>query len=496
MQMKNINPVRGTWLAVLAALLCPIAMANDAPQELTVEAVRTDFDQLYATLKEAHFDLFARRDKADYDRLYLDMRKSFDTPLSPAAARLEFQRFVAFGNVAHAQIPLPFDAFGKYVEQNGKVLPFALRVVNDEVFITENTSGIANLPPGVRVTHIDGLPALEWLDALTTLISADHSALAYGLVEFWLPGLTWFLHGERDAITVTAIDADGKSQTLDIPFRTREQIRAARKQQATESLGIDFSSRELRLLDDGIAYLRPGPFYNTAGDGARMYDDREFLAFIDDAFEKIIAADTRDLVIDLRNNPGGDKAFSDPMIAWFADREFQFYSSFRFKVSAPTRKAMLEREEEYKDLPASPARVLKEMADLVRTREDGEIVELQIDSARPREGERYTGRVYAIVNRHSYSNATAVAALLQDYEFATIVGEATNDLPSSYGAMETFTLKHSGIDVHYPKSWFVRPSGDASARGVQPDVAIATPVVETAADVVLEATLEEILGRR
>jgi C-terminal processing protease CtpA/Prc len=103
--------------------------------------------------------------------------------------------------------------------------------------------------------------------------------------------------------------------------------------------------------------------------------------------------------------------------------------------------------------------------------------------------------VYLLVNRHSYSNAVMVAALAQDLGFATILGEETSDLATTYGAMEQLTLSRTGIVVGFPKALIVRPNGSRAARGVVPDVAIPTPLVESADDPVLQRALEIVRGR-
>jgi C-terminal processing protease CtpA/Prc len=93
------------------------------------------------------------------------------------------------------------------------------------------------------------------------------------------------------------------------------------------------------------------------------------------------------------------------------------------------------------------------------------------------------------VNRNSFSNAVAVAATLQDYGFATILGEETSDLASTLGAMETFTLPATGLVVGFPKAEIIRPSGDRTPRGVVADIAIATPFWEGTEDPVLQRAI-------
>ena len=108
----------------------------------------------------------------------------------------------------------------------------------------------------------------------------------------------------------------------------------------------------------------------------------------------------------------------------------------------------------------------------------------------------FHGRVWVLVNQHSYSNAAVVAALMQDLGIATIVGEETADLPTTYGAVETFALPNSGAVITYPKAYMVRPSGDQSTRGVVPDFVIAPNPVGSAEDVMLETALVQIRTAR
>ena len=78
--------------------------------------------------------------------------------------------------------------------------------------------------------------------------------------------------------------------------------------------------------------------------------------------------------------------------------------------------------------------------------------------------------MFVLTGPHSYSNAVSVAAIAQDYNFATVIGEPTADLATTYGAMETFSLNHTGIVVGYPKALIIRPNGDTRPAGVIPDV--------------------------
>ena len=104
---------------------------------------------------------------------------------------------------------------------------------------------------------------------------------------------------------------------------------------------------------------------------------------------------------------------------------------------------------------------------------DGQIFKYDLPSYNPVEkSKRYTGEVYVLVNRETYSMAAVSAALIQDYKFGKIVGEETGDLPTLYASQFSYTLPRSGITVKVPKGYIVRVNGSKKLEGVKPDIYI------------------------
>src|SRR5882757_9246509 len=79
----------------------PRAAAPAPPHSLSPDELRADLDQLYTTLQQAHYDLYARVARRDYDAFYATMRAGFTRPASPLEVATQLERFVAFGKVAH-----------------------------------------------------------------------------------------------------------------------------------------------------------------------------------------------------------------------------------------------------------------------------------------------------------------------------------------------------------------------------------------------------------
>jgi C-terminal processing protease CtpA/Prc len=304
-------------------------------------------------------------------------------------------------------------------------------------------------------------------------------------MEVQLPLLVW-LSGARAATWDLVLrKPDGRRVELAVPARDRAGFEAAAAKRAS-AFELDANLREARVLEDGTAYLRPGPFYDNRPQATDPWDTRAFEAFIDEAFATFIERRAPRLLIDLRDNPGGDNSFSDRLIAWFADRPFRFCARFDIKVSAAAIAANRRRVD---SASGGADSISLKLAAAYAGRKPGEHVDFPIPWVSPRDEKRYEGEVYVLVNRHSYSNSVLVAATVQDFGFGTILGEETADLASTYGALETFTLAGTGLEVGFPKARIRRPGGDAAARGVIPDVAIATPLAATQDDRVLQHAL-------
>lgn len=467
---------------------------TDAP--LSQPQARKELEHLYATLQASHYDLFARRSQAEYDALYHQTWEGLGGPTHPDALRREFQRFVAYGNVAHARIDPPMAEWEAHRASGGRAFPLYLRVVDGRVIVQDDYSGVPGISLGDEVLSVNGAPALQWMNRLRTLVSADNDYLAYTQMETQLPMLVWWYGDRALQYDIAIAKPAGQRRTFAVPARSRSEFEAAAAARPS-GFELDWNARATRITDDGIGYLRPGPFYDNRPDASDPWDPTAFRTFIGEAFENFIDAGTQAVLIDLRNNPGGDNSFSDPMIAWFADKPFHFSSQFDIRVSEAAISSNAER------LVAAgndPDTTSARLAAAYAGKPLGSRIHFPIPLVHPRNGTRYAKPVYLLINRHSYSNTVLAAAIAQDYGFATVLGEETADLASTYGAAEKFKLPTTGLEVSFPKARILRPNRDGKPRGVIPDRLIPTPVFATGTDEVLVEALrivkEDLLDQK
>ncbi|GBL04490.1 S41 family peptidase [Glaciecola sp. KUL10] len=472
------------FFVMLFALSSTISFANEQQSgylqanKIQSDKLQADFTQLYTDLKASHINLFANVSKAQYDTKYAEIKKQLSEPLSPIQAQILFQQFVAFGNIAHAYIPFPDAEYTEYREQGGTAFPIYVRIKNDKWFVSEDYSS-HGLKKDTQITHINGKNVDAVFKALRQHISSDTSDIAASLLEFMLPKYLWLQDLQQGAVreaTTICVVNDEKSRMLDVKHLTRKELQ--NRIDAANTLASNLENkqqdenteklREFTFLSSSVAYLKPGPFYN-AEDPADVWNNTDFVAFIDSAFESFIEKGAKALVIDVRNNPGGTNSFSDPLIAWFANQPFKFTSTFLIRSSVHAKHANQSRIDAN---PNGDNAVSLKLAQAYESNPAGTVFEFNMDKALPRKDKQFEGDIFVLIDRTSYSNAVSLAAIVKDYGFGKVIGQPSVDFATTYASMETFTLNNTGIQVGFPKAHIIRPSGDTDAGPVTPDVVI------------------------
>ena len=131
----------------------------------------------------------------------------------------------------------------------------------------------------------------------------------------------------------------------------------------------------------------------------------------------------------------------------------------------------------------------------VLTHADGTVYPYEFEEYQPQpKDKRYDGEVYVLVNRQSHSMAAVTAAQIQDYGWATMVGEETGDYPSLYASQYGYRLPNTGIEVRVAKGYIVRINGSKKEEGVIPDVLIRDHLLDEE-DEVLQGLLERLDGK-
>ncbi len=432
----------------LCALGAPLAVAAEAPDagawRGTAEQKIWGLMQVWGTVKQ-NFAFFERLPNLDWDA---EVRAAIPRVLDAPDQEEYYSRLGELTALLHDGHTLVVSPSLREGASSGPPLEF--QVVEDRILLvrTGDTDEIRDqaIRPGMELLAVgDGVPARRWL---------QDNALRY------YPGSTkqngealgmfLFLRGSRGTtVNLTLADASGAARTVSVTRDSRNRD------------GTDFRPRirdfsrlvETRTLGERIAYLRVPTF-----------DDERVVGELDAALDRLDLDRLRGLILDLRDNMGGDDRFAYPLVARLVDR--------------PVLGATW-RTPEYHPAYASWGKAEKPL--------QGEPVRIEPD---PRT--RYDGPLVVLTGPNTMSTAEDFIVPLDFAGRALIVGEPTAGTTGN----PVNVLLPGGAVLRVCSLWSTYPDGrEFVGRGLEPDIVVHPTVagIRAARDEVLEKALE-VLG--
>jgi hypothetical protein len=231
-----------------------------------------------------------------------------------------------------------------------------------------------------------------------------------------------------------------------------------------------------RMMRPGVAYM---DFFSMIGDSL-LSTETDFKKSVDAMFRQVAVEKPRVLIIDVRENGGGEDSISAELLRHLTDKPFRLHASSRVKRSSDIRdsaKKIVRIPFRWMGLP-----LLIPDGRRYYLGPEGSLSQPQTFPirTRPRGEPFFDGPVCVLTGPHTFSAASEFADAVKTFGLATIVGEATGGQPNSFGNGFAFPLRRSGLSVEMATSTGVRASGDVTDfKPVSPDIIVRT----TAADI-------------
>ncbi|CAN0563349.1 unnamed protein product [Ectocarpus sp. 12 AP-2014] len=432
---------------LLSAWISQNSMAQQTITKFGQNEILEDLNYLNNSLKDAHYNLYAYTSEEDFSKNYQNVKKSITKDsVTLLQATTIFQKVISTVNNGHTEIDFPGASYGTYAYSAGTIFPLELAFENGKSLIRKNFSDNPSIRIGSEIISINGILMKDVLAKIYPQVSAERAYLKNAKIEMYsFPRLYWQVFGKQDEFKIE-ISSNG---TVEKYLINAVNLIEGYEMKRTEVLN---AKTTLKFIHKS-AYINPGNFSG---------DEQKYKRFIDSAFVEIKNRNSKNLIIDLRNNAGGNDSFSDYLVSYFADKHFKWNSEFTLKTS----QFLKEHTREHND--TTDAYFQK-----ILLHKNGEIYNYEFDEYQPQpNGKRFNGKVYVLVNRQSHSQSAVTASQIQDYKFGTIVGEETGDFPTLYASQFQYTLPNTGIVVKVSKGQIVRVNGSKKEEGVIPDIII------------------------
>ncbi|MEM9919767.1 MAG: S41 family peptidase [Bacteroidota bacterium] len=452
----------------LIALCCFVSIKSfgQATAKFSKDQVLADLEMLRVALIEAHYNLYAYTTEQAFDSTYKEVKSAVvKDSLSSLETINLFQRLVSTVDNGHTEIDFPGQAYGAYAYAGGTLFPLEVAFESDKALVRKNWSNNDSIKIGSELLRINGQPIADVLSKISPQISAERPYLKNAKIELYsFPRCYWQVFGQQGEFEIELRSAEEikKYSIKAVPLIEGFEVRR------TEVLN---ARMQLKFYPQS-AYLNPGNFSG---------DESKYQQFLDSAFMEIRRSKYENLIIDLRNNGGGNDSFSDYLVSYFANKPFRWNGRFTLKTSRFL-----------KDFTRQNNDTTNVYFREILTRKNGEIYEFEFEEFQPQpEAKRFQGNVFVLINRQSHSQSAVTAAQIQDYKFGTIIGEETGDYSSLYAAQFPYVLPNTGIPVKISKGYIVRVNGDTNEQGVIPDVYIKDHLLDEE-DEILKGALQKI----
>ncbi|MEM8608785.1 MAG: S41 family peptidase [Myxococcota bacterium] len=405
-------------LALLPILVSPAIWPDGEAgnPQLSREQAKADLEDFRRRLLEVHPDPHRRATPTELDAQF--ERAIGDLPASVSHDEL----YVTLAKIAsrlgdsHTSVAPPR-------VDSELTLPF---YVAAETVILARDAG--PLPAGSRVLRVDGYSVEAILDSIRPLASAESA----GAVDVVLPSL--FAFGHR------RFGASAKGAVLDAvtPEGTPLQVSLSRADLDVEN----DNAVESGFFPNGAVYLR----VRTMAGSVREYRD-----FFRDFFAELERANAPGLIVDFRDNDGGNTLVGQMLLSYLTRRPYRIFGEKRWRVSTPMQHHMRNMgpwADRYCN--ATPGEYIREVPPL---------------EPPPPVEHRFRGPSVLLIGPRTRSAAMMTANAARDFDLLPVLGTPTTSPPNFFGESYRYDLPHSGLRASISTAEFIRANGDSADPG-------------------------------
>ncbi|MEG0297251.1 MAG: peptidase S41 [Clostridium sp.] len=329
-----------------------------------------DINYLRDTLIKNHKNLFFNISKDEFEEKIKNL-KSMINELDYEEMKVEISRVIASIKDAHTAIAIPAKRY----------LPFKLYWFNDGIYII-NTTAVYKKILYKKVTAIDGIPINEVIDDMSQIISYENDFLfkaqcvKYMQVAEVLYGL--LIIDSMESLKVRVEDKDIEINTVsfnELQYIVNDKLPIYAKK-SDENLWYEYIEKEQDL------YIK----YNSC----REYGEILIKDKIIDITKFIENNKIHKVIVDLRNNMGGDSTLLEPLIDYIKKHK------------------------------------------VINTK----------------------GNLKVVIGRETFSSALLNAYKFKFETNATIIGEPSGGKPNCYGEILRFNLPNSKFNISYSTRYY------------------------------------------
>lgn len=469
---------------------------TDLSQPVSVEKLQSDVDFSYKKLKQLHPKLYWYISKEKLDYKFDSLKNSIKKPMTGLAFYKELSQVVKNIGQGHLGITPSLEKLSKkemkLLKKKGKssFSQFDFELVENKLFIKKNHSRY-DIKEMTEVVSINHESPSELINIYKNRISSDgYNQTFYNQYLGKYFGIFYTLDKgkiqdsiqlllrleNKDSLFVVKRDTFGTNSPADKIKLSKKDLKDKIKFNSKYGYVKETKSftRELKFIENDST---------TAIMTIKQFNNGDSSSFYEEVFNKLSVSNAENLIIDLRNNPGGRLYEIADLYGYLVNEPYVFIDDYEvvsrtsklrinyFKGGGPVVKF-------FKVLGAPFFYSINYFK--VRKEDDKFLFSTRFSKLKDPKPNNFKGKVYVLINGGSFSASSVLSSNLKSTKRAFFVGEETGGAYNGTVAaqMPTVQLPNSKVNLKIGVA-VVSASGktDILGRGIFPDKEI-IPTIE------------------
>lgn len=406
--------------------------------KLTKEQAVFDIEALIYAISQVHPDMFSVCRQEDLFRAVNRAKASLPDSVAPMQLYQAAAPVVAMIGDGHTNLGFPFNSV---FTDDLKRLPLYADIRSDRSVICR-TSLDSVIAYGDRILSINGVSADSILESMMPYVSGERPHFKLSRIHGLFPALFQMLYAADSYEVVYRPKGTRKQLTHTFPATTWAEIIKRCPPVKTEKQSEPYSYTADSINNIAVMDFR------------RFSDYGRMTQFADSMFSDLSGKNITNLIIDIRNNGGGNSVVGDLLLRYISPEPFVQMQKTLIRVTPLTTKLIGSDD-------ISPTFALMEanQSDFIKpvTYEEG----------------HFDGNVYLLTSNNTFSSAASFSWTFKECGAGVVIGEETGGMNVCYGDILRYMLPVSKLylTISFKRFWQFR-ADENDIHGTMPDVAV------------------------
>jgi len=379
---------------------------------ITRDQALADIDSLVYTISEVHPNMYASCKQIEFMESVLKAKRNLPDSLSVADFYGRIATSVAMIGDAHTRLWFPYQILK---DSTLLWLPLSLDIDSNDSAMTVNGCVDGKIPIGAKLISLNGHGYKEMIENMLRYESGERAFYRLDRLKYDYPGLMKVLYQAPEY--AIKYKYGGKIAETTLKAMTYPDAKSRMSKLITNNPKIPQGDYSFHILDGkSIAVMDFNSFIN----------EERFKSFADSMFTILKDKRIKNLIIDIRNNGGGNSSVGDTLFQYISPVPYQQFGKALFRVSPTSIRLMRHAwsiipEEQYSFY------------------DDENLIPLHKNPL------RYNGKVYLLISHTTFSSAGSFSWAFKYFKMGTVVGEESGGMNICFGEMLSYELPNSKL---------------------------------------------------